>query len=109
MVLNWSRLMPELTSRYCGMCWYLSNSAAQAAGDSGGRMPTTGCHSVIDRPDRVSRVTPPNTTMTKIMPQQNNSHSATCRELGVALSSEAGYASAVGSDIPDQNALPVYL
>src|SRR5216684_9048943 len=79
MVLKSARLMPELSSRYCGMCWYFSNSAAQAAADSGGRMPVTGCHSVIDRPDKVNLVMPPITTITKIMPQHTNSQTATAR------------------------------
>src|SRR5437868_1143043 len=48
--------MPSLRSRYCGICRYFSNSAAQAVCDSGGNMPVTGCHSVIDRPDRLSRM-----------------------------------------------------
>src|ERR1700676_1453524 len=68
--------MPLLISRYCGMCRYLSNSAAQASGESGGTMPIRGGHSVIDRPDMVNRVTPPITTMTKIMPQHANSQIA---------------------------------
>jgi hypothetical protein len=37
----------------------------------------TGFHSVIDRPERVSRVMPPTTTIRKIKPQQKNSHAAT--------------------------------
>ena len=57
--------MPALSSLYCGICWYFSNSAAQAAADSGGTMPVTGCHSVIDSPDRVSRVMPPITTISE--------------------------------------------
>ena len=42
-------------------------------------MPMTGFHSVIDRPERVSRVMPPTTTIRKINPQQRNSHAATGR------------------------------
>src|SRR5436305_8364393 len=79
MVLNSARLMPEFSNRYCGMCWYFSNSAAQATVDNGGTTPVTGCHSVIDRPERVSRVMPPITTIAKIIAQQPNSHSATGR------------------------------
>ncbi len=40
-------------------------------------MPTTGFHSVIDRPERVSRVIPPITTNSKISVQQPNSQEAT--------------------------------
>src|SRR5712692_9906738 len=100
MVLNWSRLMPELISRYCGMCRYFSNAAAQAAGDSGGMMPVTGCHSVIDRPDRVSRVIPPITTIAKIIPQQNSSQAAIGRRPGAAAAAlpAAGCVIAVGRD-----------
>jgi hypothetical protein len=42
-------------------------------------MPMTGFHSVIDRPDSVSRVMPPTTTIRKINPQQQKSHTATGR------------------------------
>src|SRR5580704_7533965 len=77
--------MPALSSRYCGMCWYCSNSAVQAVADSGGRMPVTGCHSVVDRPDSVSLVMPPITTMAKIMPQHTSSQTATARRPVVAM------------------------
>src|SRR6266404_4085276 len=63
-------------SRYCGISLYLANSAAQSAGESGGRTPRTGFHSVIDKPERVSRVMPPITTIKKISAQQTNSHAA---------------------------------
>src|SRR5438105_2335250 len=65
-------------------------------------MPVTGCHSVIDRPDRVSRVMPPITTIRKIMPQQHSSQIATGLRLGAAAlaCSAAGSAIAVGSDTP---------
>src|SRR5215472_8715954 len=61
---------------YSGISLYLANSAAQSAAESGGTTPTTGCHSVIDKPDRVSRVMPPTTTIRKISAQQKNSHTA---------------------------------
>jgi hypothetical protein len=66
MVLNSASVMPRLTRRYCGVAWYFANSAFQAASLSGGMVPLTGCHSVIDRPDSVSRVAPPTSTMAKI-------------------------------------------
>ena len=59
--------MPLLMNRYCGMCWYFSNAACQAAADSGGRAPVTGRHSVIDRPDPVSRVAPPTITIGSLL------------------------------------------
>ena len=49
----------------------------------------TGFHSVIDSPDRVSRVMPPTTTIRKISPQQTNSHPATAF---VALRAAAAFA-----------------
>ena len=76
-VLNSARLIPKLISRYCGICWYFSNSAAQCGvrqrrHDAGDRLPFG------DRqPDRVSRVTPPITTIAKISAQQHNSQTAT--------------------------------
>src|SRR5438067_1927475 len=102
MVLNWSTLIPEFINRYCGMCWYLANSAAQAAGESGGRTPTTGSHSVIDRPERVSRVIPPITTMTKIMAQQHRSQMAIGRKPDAVAAAACGgdWMIAVGSDTP---------
>src|SRR6516164_7458751 len=77
MLLNSSSVIPEWTSRYSGICWYFANSTPQSAAESGGTMPTTGFHSVIDRPDRVSRVMPPTTTIKKINAQQTNSQIAT--------------------------------
>src|SRR5438874_13564128 len=91
--------MPALSSRYCGICRYFSNSAAQLAAESGGRMPVTGCHSVIDSPESVSRVMPPMTTIAKIIAQQPSSQIATART-GAAVSalSSPRWAIAVGRD-----------
>src|SRR5271157_262170 len=77
MLLNSSKLIQEWTARYSGISLYLANTAAQSAAESGGTTPTTGFHSVIDRPDRVSRVMPPITTIRKIRPQQRNNQTAT--------------------------------
>ncbi|GJD81531.1 hypothetical protein NBEOAGPD_4784 [Methylobacterium gregans] len=55
--------MPWLRIRYCGVSRYLSNSAAQSAAESGGTAPVTGRHSVIERPEPVSRVAPPTATI----------------------------------------------
>src|SRR6266487_2902274 len=79
MVLNSSRLIPALRSRYCGMVLYLSNSACQADASSGGTTPVTGFHSTIDRPDSVSRVAPPTTTVTNIRAATASSHSLMAR------------------------------
>ena len=43
--------MPRLSSRYCGIAWYFSNSACHCASLSGGNAPVTGFHSVIERPE----------------------------------------------------------
>src|SRR5215813_13659634 len=77
MLLNSSKLIAKWKARYSGISWYFANAADQSAADSGGTTPTTGCHSVIDKPDNVSRVTPPTTTIKKISAQQAKSHSAT--------------------------------
>src|SRR6516225_8824035 len=79
MVLNSSRLMPALCSRYCGMVLYLSNSACHAGASRGGITPVTGFHSTIERPDSVSRVAPPTTTVTNIRAATASSHSRTAR------------------------------
>src|SRR6516164_3620341 len=79
MVLNSLRLIPALCSRYCGIVLYLSNSACHADASSGGTTPVTGFHSTIDRPDSVSRVAPPTTTVANIRAATASSHSRTVR------------------------------
>ena len=59
--------MPRLSRSYCGVPWYFANSACQSASESGGIAPVTGRHSVIDRPEPVSRVSPPTSTISAIM------------------------------------------
>ena len=59
--------MPRLSRSYCGVPWYLANSACQSASESGGIAPVTGRHSVIDNPEPVSRVSPPTSTISAIM------------------------------------------
>ena len=60
----------------------------------------TGFHSVIDKPERVSRVIPPTTTIAKISAQQANSHAATapCRVLSVAVIAAPGRLAIVEKD-----------
>ena len=60
--------MPWLRSEYCGLALYLANSESQAASESGGMAPVTGRHSVIERPDPVSRVAPPTATIAMTSP-----------------------------------------
>jgi len=46
---------------------------------SGGSVPVTGFHSTIDRPDSVSRVAPPTSTISAISAATANSHHRTAR------------------------------
>ena len=62
--------MSGLTCRYSGVARYWAKASAQSASDSGGSVPTIGCHSVIDSPEWVSRVTPPTTTSANTSAQQ---------------------------------------
>ena len=62
MLWNPASVMPVLIFWYSGNCLYFSNSAIQAASDSGGSQPVIGFHSTIERPDSVRRVNPPITT-----------------------------------------------
>src|ERR1700730_15126849 len=77
MLLNSSKVIAKWTTRYSGICWYFANSAAQSVAESGGTMPITGFHTVIDRPERVSRVMPPTTTIRAIIAQQTKSQATT--------------------------------
>ena len=73
--------MPRLTWWYWGICWYLANASSQSACDSGGTVPTIGCHSVMERPEPVSRVAPPTLTIKNTSAATANSHArrlATC-------------------------------
>lgn len=79
--LNSPRLMAWFTRRYSGVSLYFSNVACQAASLSGGSVPTIGCHSTIESPEWVRRVTPPTTTIAKTRAQQTSSHAATARRL----------------------------
>src|SRR5512135_534855 len=94
MPLNSESVMPRLTSRYSGVAWYLVKASFHAASDSGGSVPTIGCHSVIDSPEWVSRVTPPTTTIANTSAQQTNSQAATGRRAsegrGMARTARAG-------------------
>ena len=54
--------MPWLIWLYSGICWYFANSSCHSASLSGGMTPWIGFHSVIDRPESVSRVAPPTST-----------------------------------------------
>jgi len=49
---------------------------AQSFWPSGGMVPTSGCHSTIESPESVSRVTPPTTTMANTRAQQPNNQAA---------------------------------
>jgi hypothetical protein len=79
MLLNASSVIPLFTCRYSGVARYLANAASQPAVVSGGSVPTIGCHSVIDRPECVRRVTPPTTMIANTSAEQAKSHAATAR------------------------------
>src|SRR5207253_10804167 len=75
-------VMSWLRSRNSGVSLYLSNVSCHCASFSGGSAPTMGCHSTIESPECVSRVTPPTTTMANTSAQQASSHKATGRRVG---------------------------
>ena len=80
MPLNAASDIPLFTSRYSGVSLYLSNASCQSASDSGGSAPTIGCHSVIDSPECVSRVTPPTTIIARTSAQHSSSQAPTAPE-----------------------------
>ena len=59
--------MPRLICEYSGICLYLAKASEQSTSESGGTMPATGFHSVIDRPESVKRVAPPTSTIAAII------------------------------------------
>src|SRR5205809_622440 len=61
MPLNSASVIALLICRYSGVSLYFANVCSHCASDSGGIAPTIGCHSVIDKPECVRRVTPPTT------------------------------------------------
>src|SRR6266853_2278410 len=95
MLLNSSKLIAKWTARDSGICLYFANSATQSVEENGGTMPTIGCHSIIERPERVSRVTPPTTTIRRSSPQQRKSHAATGVIRRCSLAAREGLENAV--------------
>jgi hypothetical protein len=79
MPLNSPTDMPLLTCWYSGVARYLAKASSHCASVNGGSVPTIGCHSVIDKPEWVRRVTPPTTTIANTSAQQRKSHAATAR------------------------------
>jgi hypothetical protein len=69
---------------------YAANSASQAASFSGGTTPEIGSQRTIDRPDSVSRVIPPTTTIRKTSPAMNISQDAIAAGRGKARGRAAG-------------------
>src|SRR5437879_1004869 len=94
MLLNPARIMVGLTRRYSGVCGYFRKASCHAPSSSGGSVPTIGCHSTIDRPEWVRRVTPPTTTIANTSAQQASSQAATARSLSRAGAGLGGDASA---------------
>src|SRR6185312_17268846 len=70
------------------------NSRSHSAWLHGGSVPDSGAHSMIDRPEPVSRVAPPRATITRIMKQVANNHSDTSRRLRGVMSCVAAAACA---------------
>ena len=80
---------------------YASKASVHPCSVSGGTMPVTGAHSVIESPDSVRRVTPPITTMRSTMIAQAMSH----RRIAVrraGWSSGNGTAAAVTTSLSSQ-------
>src|ERR1043166_6867245 len=61
------------------MVWCLWTRRSQAAAESGGTAPTIGSHSVMERPEPVSRVSPPMMTIAAISMATTISHQPTAR------------------------------
>ena len=59
--------MREFNILNSGLSLYRANSSSHASWLRGGKLPVTGRHSVMLRPDSVSRVRPPKTTMPKTL------------------------------------------
>jgi len=72
----------RFTNLPCGEERYFCSSARQACSPTGGSHPVTGCHSTIESPDSVSRVSAPSTIMKKIMPATTISQLRTAAETG---------------------------
>src|SRR5690554_3557950 len=77
--------MLSLTFCNSGYCGYLLKSSSHSTPAKRGRMLLTGFHSTMDRPELVSRVTPPRTIMQKANAAQASSHSLSWLLLAVAV------------------------
>src|SRR5690606_28758824 len=96
MNLNSASSMPALVSSYCGVARYFSNSAAQLAASIGGIMPVTGRHSVIERPEPVSRVSPPTTIIATTSAKSTPSQIAMPRRLSRRTGTRGAAAGSAG-------------
>src|SRR5262249_37340971 len=79
MPLNSASDMRWFTCLNSGVAWYLAKVSLHCASESGGKAPTMGCHSTMDRPECVRRVAPPTTVMAKSRAQEARSHAAVAR------------------------------
>ena len=68
MNLNAAMSIPAFNNSYWGIARYFSNSICHASSVRGGMAPVTGRHSVMDRPEPVSRVAPPTITISTTKP-----------------------------------------
>src|SRR5687768_17071533 len=67
----------ELMYLYWAICLYFSKAVFQSCSFIGGKAPMIGFHSVMERPEPVSRVIPPSRTWIMIMPTPTNNQMAT--------------------------------
>ena len=80
-VLNSNNEIPVLTYWYSGKSLYCSNTAIHDSLLIGGNIPMIGRQSTIDKPEPVSRVTPPSKIIPNIVTAQATSHITTARFL----------------------------
>jgi len=101
--MNWKsgRDMRELTRCHSGDALYLSNSASQSASLRGAVSPAN-FQSVMERPERVRRVTPPSTTIEKTQAAPPASQAPTARCAAGELTS--GWLNCAAAAVPEWQA-----
>src|SRR5258706_4810925 len=77
MNLKSDKAKEEFRYLYCAICLYFSNALFHSCSFIGGNAPMIGFHSVMERPEPVNRVMPPNKTCTMIMKIPISNHIAT--------------------------------
>ena len=92
-----STVMDALDKRNSGDARYLANSRAQSSAHKGGDSHWN-FQSVMDRPERVKRVTPPRTTMLNTHAHPPTSHAPTTRSAKAPPATSGGGAAAAAAD-----------